>query len=140
MALAHFGVAVSQQQIARRLGHVPGAGIPAPNIVRVAQYGVDVRHAEGGTLEDVRHAIDNGAVVIVFVRTGELPYWEEDVPHAVMVVAVGTDVVYLDDPAFENAPIPAPLGDFMLAWDEFGNQWAWVSRLSAADETNPGED
>jgi len=127
MALVYFGVTASQHEIAHRLGHIPGAGIPAPNIIRLSQYGVDVEYAAGGVLGDLSRAIDDGTVVIAFVRTGELPHWEEDVPHAVVVVAVDIDTVYLDDPAFENAPIPVTVGDFMLAWDEFGNQWAQIS-------------
>jgi hypothetical protein len=130
MALAHFGITVSQRQIARRLGYIPGAGIPTPNVVRLGQYGVQVRYAESGTLEDLERAIDRGSVVIAFVRTGELPYWEADVPHAIVVVAVEPDAVFLDDPTFEDAPIPIPVNDFTLAWDEFGNQWACISRFS----------
>ena len=140
MALAYFGVSVSQREIARRLGHISGAGIPARNIVRLSRYGVDVQYAENGTPEDLSREIHNGAIVIAFVRTGELPYWKEDVPHAVIVVAMETDVIYLDDPSFESAPIPVPLGDFLLAWDEFGNQWARIAGPSSHSEANLGED
>ncbi|MEA3338389.1 MAG: hypothetical protein U9R15_00335 [Chloroflexota bacterium] len=69
------------------------------------------------------------AIVVAFVRTGELPYWEKDAPHAIVVIGIEAGITYLDDPAFENAPLPVLVGDFLLAWDEFWNQWAWISRL-----------
>ncbi|RLC72072.1 MAG: hypothetical protein DRI81_16865 [Chloroflexi bacterium] len=77
-------------------------------------------------MEDLSGEIHADAVVIAFVRTGELPYWEDDVPHAVTVAEIGADTIYLNDPAFQTAPIPVLAEDFLLAWDEFGNQWARI--------------
>jgi len=76
-------------------------------------------------------------VVIVSVRTGELPYWEEDVPHAVVVVGIdtATEVAYVNDPAFEHAPIAVPVGDFVLAWDALGNRCAMIGRSTEREST-----
>jgi hypothetical protein len=130
MALAFFSISESQPAIAAQIGHIEGAGTPARNITRLEDFGVKVEWNEYGMLGDLRRAIDNDHVPIVFLRTGELPYWDQDTPHAVVVVGIEADTVFVNDPAFESAPIPVPTGDFQLAWDEFGCQWAALRRLS----------
>lgn len=128
MALAFMGIPVSQQELAQLLGHIPGAGAPARNILRLSRYGVSVLYQQNGTLEDLEREIRNGSVVIAFVRTGDLPYWDEDVPHAVVVSGIEAGTLYLNDPSFQVAPIPVTEDDFILAWDEFGCLWAAVAR------------
>jgi len=130
MALAFFDIARSQKQIATQIGHIEGAGTPARNVARLSVFGVDAQYIESGTLSDLCKGVETGAVIIVFVRTGELPYWDKDTPHALVVVGIETDIIYVNDPAFENAPIAMAIGDFVLAWDEFGNQYAIVRRES----------
>lgn len=127
MALAFFGIQVSQEEIAHHLGHIPGAGTPARNILRLSQYGVKVQYYQEGSLAHLEESLRKGAVAVAFVRTGELPYWEEDVPHAIVVVGVEAGVVYINDPSFEHAPVPVWEEDFLLAWEEFGCQWAVIS-------------
>ncbi len=129
MALAFFGISVSQEELAQLLDHVPGVGTPARKILRLSRYGVSVLYQQNGTLKDIEQEIRRNSVVIAFVRTGNLPYWEEDVPHAVIVAGIEAGVLYLNDPSFREAPVPVPEDDFILAWDEFGCQWAAVTRL-----------
>jgi len=130
MALALWGISESQSEIAAQIGHIEGAGTAAKNITRLSALGVEVEWREHGTVGEFGQAIAEDKVPVVFVRTGELPYWDQDVPHALVIVGVEADTVYVNDPAFENAPIPIPVGDFELAWDEFGGQWAIVQRPS----------
>jgi len=129
MALAFWGIIESQTRIAARIGHIDGAGTPARNVTRLSIFGLEVRWHEHGTIDDLRQATAAGQVPIVFLHTGELPYWDQDTPHATVVTGVEAGTVYVNDPAFESAPIPVPVGDFQLAWDEFGCQWAAVHRL-----------
>jgi len=124
MALAFWGVFMSQAEIASQIGHIEGAGTPARHITRLAALGIEVEWSENGTVDELQQAITDDKVPVVFLRTGELPYWEQDSPHALVIVGVEADTVYVNDPAFENAPIPVPVGYFELAWDEFGRQWA----------------
>ena len=46
---------------------------------------------------------------------------------ALVIVGIENDIIIIHDPAFEHAPIPVPIEDFLLAWYEFGNQWAMVT-------------
>ena len=62
--------------------------------------------------------LQEGHPVIVFVRTGELPYWTYSVDHALLVVGYDENILYVNDPAHPKAPITVPQGDFELAWLE----------------------
>jgi len=61
---------------------------------------------------------------ILFVRTRELPYWQIDTPHAVVLAGVEGDSVYLFDPAVEAGPVSIPSGDLVLAWSYFDYTYA----------------
>ena len=128
MVLAFCGISESQAKIAAHIEHIKGAGTPSRNITRLVAFGVEVEWKEDGKVDKLQQAIVDGKVPVVFVRTGELPYWGQDTPHALVVVGIGANTVYVNDPAFENAPIPVQVGDFELAWEEFGRQWATVRK------------
>lgn len=137
MALAFLGIIRTQRQIAALIGHIEAAGTPAPNVARLSDWGVAVRYFPWANLNDLQRGLKRGIAVIAFVRTGELPYWEEDVPHAVVVVGMDTTagIVYVNDPAFERAPIAVPVGDFILAWDALGDQCAMIGQGMARENT-----
>jgi len=126
MALAYWSISKSQAEIAVQIKHIEGAGTPSKNIMHLAAFGVEIKWRESGSVDELQRALLRTHVPIVFLRTGELPYWDEDTPHAAVVVGIESDVVHVNDPAFENVPIPVPKGDFELAWDEFGCQWATI--------------
>ncbi len=131
MVLGFLGVTRTQRQIAALIGYIEGAGTPASNVARLSSWGINVQYLSEAKLNDLRQGSEKGNAIIVFVRTGELPYWEEDVPHAVVVVGVDTtvEIVYVNDPAFKRAPVAIPVGDFMLAWDALGNRGAVIGQL-----------
>jgi uncharacterized protein YvpB len=58
------------------------------------------------------------------VQTIELPYWSEPTDHALVVTGLDKTSIYLNDPAFANAPIQVPHGDFDLAWLERDEMYA----------------
>lgn len=131
MALAYFGVNRSQEQIASQIGHIAGAGTPARYVTRLVVPGIEISYTAKGSLEGIGRCLDRKQISILFVRTGELPYWEDDTAHAVLVVGMDQTTIWVHDPAFDKAPIPVPIDDLSLAWYEMGNAWAQVAGQSA---------
>lgn len=131
MALAYFGVNRSQEQIASQIGHIAEAGTPARNVTRLTAPGIAISYAAKGSLEDIRRCLAAKRIPILFVRTGELPYWEDDTAHAVLVAGMDQVTILVHDPAFDQAPIPVPIDDLSLAWYEMGNTWAQVAGQSS---------
>jgi ABC-type bacteriocin/lantibiotic exporter with double-glycine peptidase domain len=66
----------------------------------------------------------------IAVNTGPLTYWADDTAHALVVVGVEQDVVWVNDPEFEQAPQAVPLDDFLLAWLEHDYRQALIQRSS----------
>ena len=80
--------------------------------------GLSVR-VEGGDIETLQGHLSQGLPVIAFVDTGQLTtYWAEQTDHAVVVVGIEGEFVYLNDPAFPSGPQMPPLREFELAWEE----------------------
>ena len=101
-------------------------GAPSSNILQLARLGVSVVH-NAGSLEELESQIAQGRPCIVFLDTGELPYWSEATFHAVVVVGMDDEYVYVNDQAFDQAPQVATWGDFDLAWIARGYTYAVVS-------------
>jgi hypothetical protein len=53
-----------------------------------------------------------------------LPYWDQVTNHAIVVVGLDDEFVYVHDPAFAVAPIQVSHGDFELAWQEWDEFYA----------------
>ena len=111
-----------QADIADWLG-TRGVGTPASRIQRLAQRGFDVVYRTG-SLAELESWIARKVPCILFVRTGELPYWQVDTPHAVVLAGIEAENAYLLDPAVETAPAIVPLGDLILAWSHFEYTYA----------------
>lgn len=125
MALQHIGVNQSQAQLNQLFGLTP-AGVPSSRIQRLSQLGVDVAYMSGNEAA-LKAAIDRGIPPIIFVDTGELPYWYIRLRHAVIVVGYDEAQVYLNDPDQPKAPVTVSWGDLMLAWSEFDYRYALIS-------------
>lgn len=131
MALSHLGVVASQQALNRLLGLTP-AGVPASRLARLKRHGVQVTLRQG-TLDDLRRAVDRGLAPIVFVCTGQLPYWSLDTQHALLVNGYDGDDLLINDPAFPSAPQQVSAAALQLAWDEFDDRYAILERASDSD-------
>ena len=126
MALEYIGQPVNYDRLIHLLQIEPEIGTLASNILRLTALGVEVLYKRG-KLEDIINHLANGRPCIAFVNTGELPYWDEATGHAVVVVGIDDDLVYLNDPA-RNAPQKVSHGDFLLAWMEADEYYATISR------------
>ena len=116
-----------QSDIARQIDARP-AGVPASNIRRLAAWGLKVQYGQG-SLNELSAALSMGNAPIVFLRTSELPYWQEDTPHAVVLIGIGTESAFLLDPAYESkTPVSVAVGDFLLAWSHFDMVYALITK------------
>ncbi|MEK7784465.1 MAG: C39 family peptidase [Chloroflexota bacterium] len=103
MVLDYINRPVNYDRLLHLLRIDPEYGTVARNILLLSEIGVDVFYAQG-TLDDLRSHLIANRPCIAFVNTGELPYWRETTGHAVVVVGIDEEMVYLHDPAFVSAP------------------------------------
>jgi len=115
MVSAYWEQPLLQADVADWLDAREDIGAPAGRVRRLAQRGFHVIYRTGSVLE-LQAWLAKGIPCILFVRTGELPYWNIDTPHAIVLAGIEGDNVSLFDPAMETAPIEATLGDLILAW------------------------
>jgi predicted double-glycine peptidase len=101
------------------------------NLLRLSQLGVDVVYREG-SLRSLAETINSNRPCITLVRTEFLPYWEYTTDHAVVVVGMDDDLVYLNDPAFANHPIRATMLEFELAWMELDYRYCTTATGSTS--------
>jgi len=123
MVLNYWRVSVQYQRLFKLLNIQKGLGTPFPHIREVVRMGVNVTYQRGGLI-DLHTFLLKGSPIIVPVRTIELPYWDADTDHAVVVVGMDERYIYLNDPAFARAPIAVTHGDFDLAWLERDEYYA----------------
>ena len=123
MALAHLGRQIDYQSLARAIDLTP-IGTPFPNILRLASSNLRV-HVRHGDLQVLYDHLQRGRPCIASVQADHLPHWRgEDFAHAVVVVGMDEDFVYLHDPAVAIHPLRVGLGDFDLAWLERDEEFA----------------
>jgi ABC-type bacteriocin/lantibiotic exporter with double-glycine peptidase domain len=99
------------------------AGASFRNLRYLKALGVQIS-IERGDVDILQAHIQRGLAPIVFVATGELPYWDEPTNHAVVAVGIDDGKVYLNDPAFPDAPQVVPIDEFVLAWIEMDEYYA----------------
>jgi hypothetical protein len=123
MVLAFLHVPLSYNRIIQILG-TTAAGTPFRRLERLHSSGVKVVRGEGSLLS-LQAYVTSGFPLIVDVHTAELPYWQvrTDIPenekataHAVVVVGIEGEMVYLHDPDMDQALQVVNAGDFELAW------------------------
>lgn len=126
MVLAHLGRPVPYARLVELLD-TRWFGTPAGNIERLEPLGIAVKVTDL-FLSDIQHYLDEGLPVIAFVSTSDLPYWSEDTDHAVVVVGLDDETVYVNDPYFPQSPQRVPRPAFELAQLRFDHRCA-VLRL-----------
>lgn len=127
MVLADLGITISQAEL-NQLFELTPLGIPLSRLKRLDQHGVNAAIHRNGTLDNLIQAIDQNIPPIVFIRTGQLSYWQEDTQHALVVRGYDGPHLLVNDPAFPDAPQTVLADELMLAWDEFDNAYALLTR------------
>ena len=105
-------------------------GAPAGNIRLLASLNLNVVYSKTDMV-GLEAMLQQGHPVIVFVRTGELPYWTYSTDHALLVVGYDESQLYVNDPYYSEAPIAVPRGDFELAWLEHDYRYALITSIRA---------
>lgn len=119
MVLDYLGIRRSQDELARHMHSIPHVGTVGRNILNLQSSELHVVYTQG-TLEHLRAWLAQEVPVIALVQTAELPYWDKvEARHAVVVVGLDEENVYLLDPARDPDVITVSRGDFALAWEEW---------------------
>ena len=125
MILAFWQYEISEEALAELFG-TQQFGTPAPRIHRLEQLNFSVIY-ESGTLSTIATYLNRTIPCLVFLKTGDLPYWHgENTAHVVVVVGFNEETISVNDPAFTKAPQNIPLDYFLLAWSEFDHRYAVI--------------
>lgn len=93
--------------------------MPSSNIRRLKSSSIEVIYATEAALFDVAQWLEQKVPVIAFVQTAQLDYWQKrPAQHAVLIVAIDSNSVYLLDPARNADIVTVAIDEFLLAWDE----------------------
>jgi uncharacterized protein YvpB len=119
MVLSSLGIQRSQDDLARQMHSIPHVGTVGHNILNLQSPALCVIYTQG-TLELLHTWLAQEVPVIALVQTAELPYWSNvEAHHAVVVMGLDDENVYLLDPARDPDVITVSRGDFCLAWEEW---------------------
>lgn len=125
MVLAYLQVRVDYKHLLRQL-RTETHGSVFNNLRYLESMGLSIL-TEDGSMEKLRVYLESGLPIIAFVDTGQLTsYWREATNHAVVIVGITSDTVYLNDPEFDTAPQTVSLAEFELAWLEKGYRYAVI--------------
>jgi len=125
MVLDYLQVPISYGRLVKLLRIGP-AGAPFRNLRHLESLGLSVL-IEQGEVATLRSHLRHGCPPLAFVDTGQLPYWSEATGHAVVVVGIEADLIYLNDPGFAEAPKIIPVAEFELAWLELDQFYATIN-------------
>lgn len=114
MVSAYWQEPLYQADVARWL-QTSELGTPSSRVQRLTQYGFEVVY-QSGSLELLRNWLHRQSPPILFVRTGSLPYWPFDTPHALVCIGLTDDQAVILDPASRRGRELVPLEALMLAW------------------------
>ncbi len=124
MVLIHLERGIEYGRLLHLL-KIKSYGAPASNIRLLAQLDCAVTYGVTD-MAGLENMLAQDQPVIVFVRTGELPYWDHNSDHAFVVVGYDENNIYVNDPYFPDAPLTVPRGDFELAWIERDYYYALI--------------
>lgn len=114
MVLDHIGVPVSYDELLELL-QIGEYGALYGNLRHLEELGAKVLIARG-EIDTLRSCIERDLPAIAFVDTAELSYWNAASYHAVVVIGIEGDQIFVNDPAFADVPKKIAVDEFMLAW------------------------
>ena len=126
MVLTYMNILVTYEYLLKLLKVKAGLGTVATNVHHLKALNLEVTYQQFGTFEDLYNYLGQGYPCIVFIKTGELSYWNENISHAVVVVGLDDQHIYLNDPAIPTAPVQVERNEFDLAWLDWDEKYAVV--------------
>lgn len=111
-----------QDDVARWLG-TRSVGTPSSRIDYLNRHGFAVFYGTG-SLASMEAWLAKDTPCILFLRTGDLRYWQVDTPHAIVVAGIDVDNAAVFDPGIATSPIIVSVGNMMLAWSHFDYTYA----------------
>ena len=125
---AYWGVPISQTDVAHWLG-TSDIGTPSNRTQWLNSKNFTVIYSEGSvtTLIDW---LGQGCPLILFLYTGDLPYWTIDTAHAVVLAGLDGESAILVDPAVDEIKCIVSIGDLLLAWSQFDYTFAVIQPQS----------
>lgn len=141
--LAYYGVEAREDRLAAELASTPENGTTPENIARVAQgHGIQARLRFGLTLVDLANSVRAGAPVLVMIQAwgnlGHTPYaddWEDG--HYVVVVAVETATIVVEDPSLLGSRGVLSHADFAARWHDRSSERSYVHAAVVFDGNRP---
>lgn len=128
MVLTLWNDNVSERELSRLFGATE-YGTPSSHVTRLSQRGYKVEYRTA-TIQEAKQWLAQRIPLIAFVNTEFLEYWDgwDATRHAVVIVGIDEQKVYLNDPAFDTAPQIASLDGFLAAWAEMDEVVAVIRR------------
>lgn len=97
------------------------------DLENLQRLGVNVT-LHDGDIDLLEQCFDVGLPVLIALHTSHLKsYWIDEVGHAVVAIGMDEQFIYVNDPAFADAPKAIDLNEFIPAWDEKYNLCAVIS-------------
>lgn len=115
MVLDYIGRSIPYTQLCELLQIGP-IGAPRRNVINLTRHGFDVTYREATLTILAQNYLQLSEPVIAFVDTSELHYWATTTNHAVVVVGLDENNVFVLDPVFPDSQQAVPHEEFQLAW------------------------
>lgn len=128
IVLEYLGIPCDYKRLLRILG-TTSDGTPFSNLNRLATaLNLSVAYNRNQeTLTVFTDHIRIGLPIIVAVQTWPLPYWHQlNTDHAVVVVGLDSEDIFIYDPYFATAPQVVELDSFLTAWSERDYEYAVI--------------
>jgi ABC-type bacteriocin/lantibiotic exporter with double-glycine peptidase domain len=132
IVLQHLHISITYRRLLRLL-EVAQSGSYFSKLKKLEPVlGLSVELGQGtDDLDELYAPLNEALPIIVLVDTAELrSYWNVAAFHAVVVVGLDEEFVYVNDPYFSTAPLQVPRDEFALAWLE-RDYWYALIRLAA---------
>ncbi|MDA1193147.1 MAG: peptidase C39 family protein [Candidatus Poribacteria bacterium] len=128
MVLMFWGIERDEYDLRESL-QWDGLGTSVYNVALLNESDIGVTAETGESdVESLRRTLLAGVPVIVAIKTGSLPGWNVNRPHAIVVIGYDDTHVYFNDPKFPDAPKTASWDNLIAAWETFGRFTAVIRR------------